>query len=162
MSSARYRADPGAGGHGPGGATHRCRSAPAHYRAARAQGNPLYLTQLLSSQQGIFPDSLRHLVQTRFDKLAPEQRRALHYAAVLGDRFELTLWRPALGQPGYLPTADMRQGLLREVEPGSYLFVHDLVMRRLYDAMPTLLREQLHSEVASLYRERDRVLHAQH
>ncbi|OOG86648.1 Cro/Cl family transcriptional regulator [Pseudomonas sp. A25(2017)] len=135
------------------------------YRAecvARAQGNPLYLTQLLSSQQGIFPDSLRHLVQTRFDKLAPEQRRALHYAAVLGNRFELTLWRQALGLPGYLPTADMRQGLLREVEPGSYLFVHDLVMHCLYDAIPTLLREQLHGEVAGLYRERDRVLYAQH
>ncbi|ALI08033.1 MULTISPECIES: AAA family ATPase [Pseudomonas] len=135
------------------------------YRAecvARAQGNPLYLTQLLSSQQGVFPDSLRHLVQTRFDKLAPEQRRALHYAAVLGNRFELTLWREALGQPAYLPTADMRQGLLREVEPGSYLFVHDLVMHCLYDSMPTLLREQLHGEVANLYRARDRVLYAQH
>ncbi|PBJ20860.1 Tetratricopeptide repeat protein [Pseudomonas ogarae] len=135
------------------------------YRAecvARAQGNPLYLTQLLSSPQGVFPDSLRHLVQTRFDKLAPEQRRALHYAAVLGNRFELTLWRQALGLPGYLPTADMRQGLLREVEPGSYLFVHDLVMHCLYDAIPTLLREQLHGEVASLYRDRDRVLYAQH
>lgn len=135
------------------------------YRAecvARAQGNPLYLTQLLSSPQGVFPDSLRHLVQTRFDKLAPEQRRALHYAAVLGNRFELALWREALGQPGYLPTADMRQGLLREVEPGSYLFVHDLVMHCLYDAMPTLLREQLHGEVANLYRTRDRVVYAQH
>ncbi|WP_431481509.1 ATP-binding protein [Pseudomonas thivervalensis] len=135
------------------------------YRAecvARAQGNPLYLTQLLSSPQGVFPDSLRHLVQTRFDKLGPEQRRALHYAAVLGNRFELALWREALGQPGYLPTAEMRQGLLREVEPGSYLFVHDLVMHCLYDAMPTLLREQLHGEVANLYRMRDRVLYARH
>lgn len=135
------------------------------YRAecvARAQGNPLYLMQLLSSQEGVFPDSLRHLVQTRFDKLAPDQRRALHYAAVLGNRFELTLWREALGRPDYLPTADMRQGLLREVESGSYLFVHDLVMHCLYDAIPTALREQLHREVASLYRERDRVLHAQH
>lgn len=135
------------------------------YRAecvTRAQGNPLYLTQLLSSQEGVFPDSLRHLVQTRFDKLAPAQRRALHYAAVLGNRFELTLWREALGQPDYLPTADMRQGLLREAEPGSYLFVHDLVMHCLYDAMPTVLREQLHREVANLYRERDRVLYAQH
>ncbi|WP_260958056.1 ATP-binding protein [Pseudomonas citri] len=135
------------------------------YRAdcvVRAQGNPLYLTQLLSSQEGVFPDSLRHLVQTRFDRLAADQRRALHYAAVLGNRFELTLWREVLGQADYLPTADMRQGLLREVEPGSYLFVHDLVMHCLYDAMPTLLREQLHREVANLYRERDRVLHAQH
>lgn len=135
------------------------------YRAncvMRAQGNPLYLTQLLASQEGVFPDSLRHLVQTRFDKLAPNQRRALHYAAVLGNRFELALWREALGQPDYLPTAEMRQGLLREVEPGSYLFVHDLVMHCLYDAIPKVLCEQLHRAVARLYRERDRVLHAQH
>lgn len=135
------------------------------YRAncvLRAQGNPLYLTQLLASQEGVFPDSLRHLVQTRFDKLPPNQRRALHYAAVLGNRFELTLWREALGQPDYLPTAEMRQGLLREVEPGSYLFVHDLVMHCLYDAIPKVLCEQLHRAVARLYRERDRVLYAQH
>ncbi|WP_422777121.1 ATP-binding protein [Pseudomonas mediterranea] len=136
-----------------------------HYRAdcvIRAQGNPLYLTQLLASQEGTFPDSLRHLIQTRVDKLASHQRHALHYAAVLGNRFELALWREALGQPDYLPTADMRQGLLREIEPGSYLFVHDLVMHCLYDAIPDVLREQLHRTVAKLYRERDRVLHAQH
>lgn len=135
------------------------------YRAdcvIRAQGNPLYLIQLLSSPTGVFPDSLRHLVQARFDKLAPHQRRALHYAAVLGNRFELALWREALGEPDYLPTADMRHGLLREVEPGSYVFVHDLVMHCLYDAIPDVLREQLHRAVARLYREHDRVLHAQH
>ncbi|KIH81346.1 ATP-binding protein [Pseudomonas batumici] len=135
------------------------------YRAdcvKRAQGNPLYLTQLLSSREGVFPDSLRHLIQTRFDRLLPEQRRALRYAAIFGNRCELALWREALGQPDYLPAADMRQGLLRETEPGHYLFVHDLVMHCLYDAMPDAVREQLHGEVAKLYRERDRSLYAQH
>ncbi|WP_248800125.1 ATP-binding protein [Pseudomonas sp. MWU13-2105] len=135
------------------------------YRAdcvKRAQGNPLYLTQLLASREGVFPDSLRHLIQTRFDRLLPEQRRALRYAAIFGNRCELALWREALGQPDYLPSADMRQGLLREAEPGRYLFVHDLVMHCLYDAMPDAVREQLHREVANLYRERDRSLYAQH
>ncbi|AMB83998.1 Cro/Cl family transcriptional regulator [Pseudomonas agarici] len=135
------------------------------YRAdcvARAQGNPLYLTQLLSSQEGVLPDSLRHLVQTRVERFTPEQRRALHYAAVLGNRFDLALWREALGKPDYVPEAQWRQSLLREVEPGSYMFVHDLVMHCLYDAMPQALREALHRAVATLYRQRDRVLHAQH
>ncbi|WP_397459659.1 tetratricopeptide repeat protein [Pseudomonas asplenii] len=135
------------------------------YRAdcvVRAQGNPLYLTQLLSSQEGIVPDSLRHLVQTRVERFTVPQRRALHYAAVFGNRFELELWREALGQPDYVPEAQWRQSLLREVEPGSYLFVHDLVMHCLYDAMPQALREQLHREVASLYRMRDPALCAQH
>ncbi|NWD07452.1 ATP-binding protein [Pseudomonas gingeri] len=135
------------------------------YRAdcvTRAQGNPLYLTQLLSNQEGVLPDSLRHLVQTRVDRFSPEQRRALHYAAVLGNRFDLALWREALGKPDYVPEAQWRQSLLREVEPGSYMFVHDLVMHCLYDAMPRVLREQLHRAVATLYHHRDRVLHAQH
>ncbi len=135
------------------------------YRAdcvKRAQGNPLYLTQLLSSREGVFPDSLRHLVQTRFDRLQPEQRRALRYAAIFGNRFELALWREALGQPHYLPAMDIRQGLLRETEPGRYMFVHDLVMHCLYDALPDALRKQLHREVANLYRQRDRTLYAQH
>ncbi|MGY2172434.1 ATP-binding protein [Pseudomonas gingeri] len=135
------------------------------YRAdcvTRAQGNPLYLTQLLSSQEGVLPDSLRHLVQTRVDRFAPEQRRALHYAAVLGNRFELALWREALGKSDYVPDVQWRQSLLREVEPGSYMFVHDLVMHCLYDAMPQALREQLHRAVATLYRHRDPILHAQH
>jgi len=135
------------------------------YRAdcvQRAQGNPLYLTQLLSSGEGVFPDSLRHLIQTRFDRLLPGQRRALRYAAIFGNRCELALWREALGQPDYLPDADMRQGLLREVEPGRYLFVHDLLMHCLYDAMPDAVRERLHREVAKLYRERDRGLYARH
>ncbi|NVZ53124.1 AAA family ATPase [Pseudomonas sp. B6002] len=135
------------------------------YRAdcvKRAQGSPLYLTQLLSSREGVFPDSLRHLIQTRSDRLQPEQRHALRYAAIFGNRCELNLWREALGQPDYLPSTDMREGLLREIEPGRYLFVHDLVMHCLYDAIPNALREQLHGEVAKLYRERDRSLYAQH
>lgn len=135
------------------------------YRAdcvKRAQGSPLYLTQLLSSSEGVFPDSLRHLIQTRFDRLQPEQRHALRYAAIFGNRCELELWREALGQPDYLPSTDMREGLLRETEPGRYLFTHDLVMHCLYDTMPDALREQLHREVAKLYRERDRSLYAQH
>ncbi|OPA86747.1 Cro/Cl family transcriptional regulator [Pseudomonas fluorescens] len=135
------------------------------YRAdcvKRAQGSPLYLTQLLSSREGVFPDSLRHLIQTRFDRLQPEHRHALRYAAIFGNRCELALWREALGQPKYRPGTDMCEGLLRETEPGRYLFVHDLVMHCLYDAMPDALREQLHREVAKLYRERDRSLYAQH
>ncbi|WP_054062554.1 ATP-binding protein [Pseudomonas asplenii] len=128
----------------------------------RAQGNPLYLTQLLSSQERIVPDSLRHLIQTRVERFTPSQRRALHYAAVFGNRFELALWREALAQPDYVPEAQWRQSLLREVEPGSYRFVHDLVMHCLYDAMPQVLRDQLHREVASLYRQRDQALCAQH
>lgn len=136
-----------------------------HYRAdcvTRAQGNPLYLTQLLASQEGVFPDSLRHLVQSRFDRLVPEQRRALRYGSVFGNRFELAQLRRVLGQSDYVPAPGMRHNLLREVEPGHYMFVHDLVMHCIYDALPASLREQLHQEVAAVYRGHDPVLYARH
>ncbi|GAB7531955.1 hypothetical protein PS3A_43690 [Pseudomonas sp. 3A(2025)] len=136
-----------------------------HYRAdcvTRAQGNPLFLTQLLASQEGVFPDSLRHLVQSRFDRLMPEQRRALRYGSVFGNRFELALLRRVLGQSDYVPAPGMRHNLLREVEPGHYMFVHDLVMHCIYDALPASLREQLHQEVAAVYRDHDPVRYARH
>ncbi|KAF0814097.1 hypothetical protein IGB42_00994 [Andreprevotia sp. IGB-42] len=139
--------------------------ADPHYKAdciRRAQGNPLYLTQLLSSNEGTLPDSLRHLIQTRVDRLNPVQQRALRCAAVFGNRFELMLLREALRQPDYLPEAGMRQGLFREAEPGCYLFVHDLVMHCIYDAMPQVQREQLHRDVAGVFRQRDLALHARH
>lgn len=138
--------------------------APA-YRAeciARAQGNPLYLTQLLSDPKHSLPDSLRHLVQSRLDRLAPLHRRALGLAAVIGNRFEVALLRLALAEPAYQPERVACQSLIREIEPGRYMFVHDLVMHCIYDAMALACREQAHRTVAYCLRETHPALSAQH
>jgi tetratricopeptide (TPR) repeat protein/transcriptional regulator with XRE-family HTH domain len=135
------------------------------YRAAcieRAQGNPLYLTQLLANHESDFPESLRHLVQTRIDRLAPPARQALRYAAVLGHRFELASLRSALGDIAYAPEQEVRQMMIREVEAGVYAFVHDLVMQCVYDSIPAAARQRMHHGVAELYREADLALYAQH
>lgn len=138
--------------------------APA-YRAecvARAQGNPLYLTQLLSDPEHSLPDNLRHLVQSRLDRLAPLHRRALGYAAVIGNRFDLALLRLALAEPDYQPERAACQNLVREIEPGRYMFVHDLVMHCIYDAMALARREQAHRKVAQCLRDTQPALSAQH
>jgi tetratricopeptide (TPR) repeat protein/transcriptional regulator with XRE-family HTH domain len=135
------------------------------YRAAcieRAQGNPLYLTQLLANHESEFPDSLRHLVQTRVDRLRPSARNALRYAAVLGHRFELAWLRRALGDSGYVPEQEVRQMMIREVDGGAYAFVHDLVMRCVYESVPATARQRMHHAVAQLYRDADLSLYAQH
>ena len=139
-------------------------SVDADYRARcieRAQGNPLFLTQLLASPGHSLPDSLRHLIQARLDALAPLQQRALRMAAVIGNRFELALLREALGEPEFEPEAAGRSALLRR-QGASCSFVHDLVMHCVYDAIEPQQRRRLHLAVAALYRERDPALSAQH
>ena len=129
---------------------------------ARAQGNPLFLTQLLTSPGIALPDSLRHLVQARVDALEPLHRAALRLAAVIGNRFELGMLREALAQPDYLPEAAGRHCLVRPCGQGSYMFVHDLVMHCIYDAIDAQQRRLLHRTVADLYRDTDRALCAHH
>jgi tetratricopeptide (TPR) repeat protein/transcriptional regulator with XRE-family HTH domain len=128
----------------------------------RAQGNPLFLTQLLASPGHLLPDSLKHLIQARLDSLAPEHARALRMAAVFGNRFDLALLREALGEPGYAPQAGSRNSLLRPAGKGGYGFVHDLVMHCIYDAIDPAQRRRLHLAAADVFRSRDAALCAQH
>ena len=128
----------------------------------RAQGNPLFLTQLLASPEHHLPDSLKHAIQARLDTLAPAHQRALRTAAAIGNRFELALLRDALGDAQYEPEAAGRNSLVRRVGPGSYAFVHDLVMHCIYESIEPAQQRRLHLELAALYREHDPALSAQH
>lgn len=128
----------------------------------RAQGNPLFLTQLLASPGGELPDTLKHLVQARLDALAPAHRTALRTASVFGNRFELALLRAVLGDMDYEPEAAGRNSMVRRLAPGQYMFVHDLVMHCIYESIEPDQVRRLHGEIAELYRERDPALSAQH
>ena len=138
--------------------------APAYRQRClqRAQGNPLFLTQLLASPEHDLPDSLKHLMLSRLDSLAPLHRRALRLAAVFGNRFELALLREALGDPAYEPQAAGRNCLVRPAGAGHYVFVHDLVMHCIYDSIAVPQLRQLHRVVAQAYRGRDPALCALH
>lgn len=128
----------------------------------RAQGNPLFLTQLLASPEHHLPDSLKHAIQTRLDALSPLHRRALRTASVIGNRFELALLREALDDPDYEPEAAGRNSLVRRIGPGTYAFVHDLVMHCIYESIDAARQRSLHLELAALYRDHDPALSAQH
>jgi tetratricopeptide (TPR) repeat protein len=135
------------------------------YRARcveRAQGNPLFLTQLLASPGQRLPDSLKHLIQARLDGMAPQHRQALRMASVLGPRFELDLLRDALGDGAYVPPAAGRDSLLRKTADNAYGFVHDLVMHCIYDTIDPQQLRQLHAVAALAWRPRDAAQCAHH
>lgn len=138
----------------------------ADYRrqcVARAQGNPLFLTQLLLCGQGqSVPGSLARLLQAQLDRLEPPERRALRAASAIGQRFALALLRELLQAPDYEPLALQQLHLVRPVGPGTWSFVHDLVMQAVHEAIVPAQRAGLHRQLAELYQGRDAALHAQH
>jgi len=129
---------------------------------ARAQGHPLFLMQLLAHPGQDLPGTLQHLIQSRLDQLSPLHRQALSTAAVLGHRFDLSLWREALQAPDYTPDAAWQHCFVRPLAQGQYAFVHDLVLQCIYEAIDPAQRRHLHRAVAALQMDRDLALAAQH
>ncbi|MEC4766461.1 AAA family ATPase [Halomonas sp. CUBES01] len=129
----------------------------------QAQGNPLFLTQmLLFHPHSSMPASLANLVQTKLDQLTDLDRRAICIAAVMGQRFSLTLLQEMLGQPDYQPELPQRFSLVRPLDEESYRFVHDLILQGIYEGIPKIQRDRLHLRLAGLYNEAEPGLCARH
>ncbi|MCD1586725.1 AAA family ATPase [Halomonas sp. IOP_14] len=129
----------------------------------QAQGNPLFLTQLLLFHPHCsLPASLANLVQTKLDQLTDLDRRAMCVAAVMGQRFSLALLQEVVGQADYRPELPQRYSLVRPLEEGSYRFVHDLILQGIYEGIPKIQRDRLHLRLAELYGETELGLRARH
>lgn len=130
---------------------------------ARAQGNPLFLTQLLLAGRGVaLPGSLKNLVQSKLDLLSPQQRRGVRTAAAIGQYFSLSLLREVLEQPQHEVLDCVAQYIVRPTDHDHYVFVHDLVMQGIYESMPAAQRDAIHVALARCYASRDPGLQAQH
>lgn len=136
-----------------------------HQCVARAEGNPLFLEQLLRHRQGesagTLPDSLQNVVLARLDQLPDGERAALQAASILGQHFSSEDLAQLLGHPGFDGAAMARRQLLRPVS-GGYLFAHALIHSGIYSALTREYRRRLHRKAAELFAERDPVLHAEH
>ena len=134
----------------------------------RAEGNPLYLTELcsavdeqggLATLQGTNPryltDQLRSLILSRIDALDETARRVVHVAAVLGHAFPAMLLRSVLGR------GDWSTVLARLEEQGTFVresrargdgrgstwfwhFRHPLVQETVYASLLSATRSNLH------------------
>jgi DNA-binding SARP family transcriptional activator len=130
----------------------------------RAEGNPLFLDQLLRAGHATgsaVPGSLQNLILARLDLLEVREREALQVASVLGQRFPLAAMRTLLGDAGFMLDRMRDQGLVRDDE-GEFAFAHALIQEAIYGSLLRSRRLALHAAAAHWYAERDPVLRARH
>jgi class 3 adenylate cyclase/tetratricopeptide (TPR) repeat protein len=140
--------------------------------SAKAEGNALFAEELASFlvERGIvrhgaaglefdpaavasaLPESVRTLLASRVDRLAPADRSLLQAAAVIGRRFAPDLVAIVGGASGNAEAAFAAMealDLIHRVEgSGDYVFKHALVRDALYDGLLSGPRAALHLEVA--------------
>lgn len=130
----------------------------------RAEGNPLFLEQLLRSasagEQDV-PSSVQSIVMSRIDRLSPADRRALQAAAVLGQRFSQEVLRHLIDMPEYSCEALLAGSLLRPTG-SEFLFAHALIWESVYGSLLREQRRSLHARAAQWFCNRDPLLYAAH
>ncbi len=131
----------------------------------RAEGNPLFLEQLLRSareheEEGV-PASIQSLILARMDRLPTGEKKALQAATVIGQRFALETLRFLLDEPSYDCRALVEHYLVRP-EGDDFLFDHALIREGIYGSLLKAARRALHGRAAQWFAERDAVLCAEH
>jgi hypothetical protein len=131
----------------------------------RAEGNPLFLEQLLRSratdQEGHLPPSVHGVVLARLDRLAPADRRAIEAATVLGQRFHLSDLHSLIDEQGYDCAELARRHLVRP-DGAEIAFAHALIRDGVYASLTHDRRARLHRAAATLFATRDPAVAAEH
>jgi len=132
---------------------------------ARADGNPLFLEQLLrnaaAGEEDSLPGSIHSLVLSRLDRLPSRDRRAIQAASALGQCFSLPLLRHLLDEPEYACDALLAENLIRPLGE-EFLFAHALVWEGTYASLLTEQKRAWHGAAAQWYAHRDPALSAEH
>lgn len=131
----------------------------------RADGNPLFLEQLLRSAEEVgedqIPGSVQSIVQARLDSLEGSDKQALQIASVLGQRFSRDALCHLLDNPNYSCEGLIEHYLVRP-EGDDYLFSHALVREAVYSSLLKSHCAEHHRAAAAWYGKREPVLHAKH
>jgi tetratricopeptide (TPR) repeat protein len=131
----------------------------------RADGNPLFLEQLLrnasAGEQDSLPGSIHSLVLSRLDRLRPHDRRAIQAASALGQCFSLPLLRHLLDDADYACDALVQENLVRPLGD-EFLFAHALVWEGTYASLLTEQKEAWHRAAAQWHAHSDPALSAEH
>ena len=131
----------------------------------RAEGNPMFLEQLLRSledgDEDDVPGSVQSIVLARVDRLSADDKHALQSAAVLGQRFVLADLRVLLDDPDYACDGLMAHHLLRPAG-GDFLFSHALIWESVYASLLRARRQELHRTAATWFADREPALRAEH
>lgn len=122
--------------------------------AAKANGNPLFLTSLATlarhtGEMADLPSSVEAVLLAEIDRLDPAERTLLRFAAVLGNRFDTRVFWQLF--PDLVIHGEMRQRLgefLRPVDDDVLEFRHSMVRDVAYAGLPFRLRREMHERVA--------------
>ena len=132
---------------------------------ARAEGNPLFLEQLLLSARDVatanLPGSIQALVHTRLDQLPTPDKAALQAASVLGQRFTLGALRHLVEDPACACAVLIEHFLVRP-DGDEFLFCHALIRDGAYASLLHSRRRQLHVRAADWFALSEPVLAAEH
>ena len=131
----------------------------------RAEGNPLFLEQLLrnavESQAANLPASIQSLVLARMDRLGPRDKAALQAASVIGKRFSLDAVHALVDDAEYRCEALISGDLVRP-EGADYVFAHALIQEGVYSSLLNTKKRELHRRAAQWFGEREPILRAEH
>lgn len=131
----------------------------------RAEGNPLFLEQLLlnagSSALAALPGSIQALVLARMDQLPVALRQLFQAAAVLGQRFSLEALRYLVADESCDCGELVARQLLRPAG-ADWLFSHALIRDGAYESLLKSRRRELHARAAEWFAARDPGLCAEH
>jgi class 3 adenylate cyclase/tetratricopeptide (TPR) repeat protein len=131
----------------------------------RAEGNPLFLEQLLRTAEEtsaeVLPDTIQSNVQARIDNLLPADKLALQTASVLGQRFTLPELRFLLDDQDYGCERLIEHHLLRH-EGDDYVFAHELILEGVYSSLLKTRQRVLHQRAAEWFAGRNPTLRAEH
>lgn len=131
----------------------------------RAEGNPLFLVQLLrnarESKGGELPASIQSLVLARMDRLSARDKAALQAASVIGKRFSLEAVRALTEDPDYVCDALLVGDLVRP-QGGDYIFSHALIQEGVYASLLNSRKRELHLRAATWFGQPEPILRAEH
>jgi tetratricopeptide (TPR) repeat protein len=131
----------------------------------RAEGNPLFLEQLLrgarESGSPQIPGSVQSLILARLDRLPPRDKQALQSASAIGKRFSLESLQAVCGDHSYTPETIITADLARP-DGHDYLFSHALIQEGVYSSLLKSRRRELHLQAATWFRDREPVVYAEH
>jgi DNA-binding SARP family transcriptional activator len=134
-------------------------SAAAQHAGAihrRTDGNPFFVREvarhLLEGADAEIPDAVREVVAARVARLPTGCADVVSTASVLGDPFPLGLLSELAQQDEEVVIDDLDEaaeaGLIEEIGPGSYAFVHALTREAVYFGLSRTRRARLHKLAA--------------
>jgi class 3 adenylate cyclase/tetratricopeptide (TPR) repeat protein len=131
----------------------------------RAEGNPLFLEQLLrnaaESEAASLPASIQSLVLARMDRLSADDKATLQAASVIGKRFALAALRALIDDAGGGCEALVACDLVRP-EGAEYVFAHALIQEGVYSSLLNVKKRELHRRAADWFGMREPILRAEH